>query len=56
MQKYKKLTVSDIASYIDIDRSYLNRLFQKYKNISPQEYIISLKLNYAALYLKNTNI
>lgn len=53
---HKKISVSDVAKYIGIDRSYLTRLFNEYKKTSPQNYIISLKMNTAALYLKNTNV
>lgn len=53
---HKKITVTDIADYIGINRSYLCRLFQEYEQISPQQYILSLKMNTAALYLKNANI
>ena len=52
---HKKISVSDVAKYIGIDRSYLTRLFNEYKKTSPQNYIISLKMNTAALYLKNAN-
>ena len=52
---HKKISVQDVAKYIGIDRSYLTRLFNEYKKTSPQNYIISLKMNTAALYLKNTN-
>lgn len=53
---HKKISVTDVANYIGIDRSYLTRLFNEHKKTSPQNYIISLKMNTAALYLKNTNI
>lgn len=52
---HKKISVSDVAKYIGIDRSYLTRLFNEYKKTSPQNYIISLKMNTAALYLKSAN-
>ena len=52
---HKKISVSDVAKYIGIDRSYLTRLFNEYKKTSPQNYIISLKMNTAELYLKNAN-
>lgn len=47
---HKKISVSYVAKYIGIDRSYLTRLFNEYKKTSPQNYIISLKMNTAALY------
>ncbi len=53
---HKKITVNDISEYVGINRSYLSRLFKEYKNISPQQYITSMKVTAAAQYLKNTNI
>ncbi len=53
---HKKITVVDVAEYIGIDRSYLSRLFRTYKGMSPQEYILELKMGMAAYYLKNTQI
>ena len=53
---HKKITVNEIASHIGIDRSYLSRLFKDYKNISLQQYILTVKMNAAAQYLKNTDI
>ena len=53
---HKKITVREIADYIGIDRSYLCGLFRQYKNTSPQQYILALKMNTAAHYLKNTQI
>lgn len=53
---HKKITVSDIAAYVGIDRCYLSRLFKAHKKISPQEFMITLKLNAATQYLKNSNI
>lgn len=56
MNIYKKVTVNDVAAYVGIDRSYLSRLFQKHRDMSPQQFIISLKLNMASQYLRNQNI
>lgn len=53
---HKKITVSDTAAHIGINRSYLCRLFKEYKKISPQEYIINVKMDTAAQYLSNTGI
>lgn len=53
---HKKITVNDIAQYIGIDRSYLTRLFRQNLGTSPQQYIMDLKMNIAAQYLKNTGI
>lgn len=56
MNAYKRVTVNDVAAYIGIDRSYLCRLFKEYKNVSPQEFIMTLKLNMACRYLENKNL
>jgi len=53
---HKKINVTDVAAYIGIDRSHLSRLFKQHLEISPQQYILSLKMKTAANYLKNTNI
>lgn len=53
---HKNITVSSTADYISIDRSYLCRLFNDYKGISPKQYIENLKMNMAVQYLKHTNI
>ena len=56
MNTHKKISVNDVAAYIGIDRSYLSRLFKEYKNVSPQEFILTLKLNMACRYLENKNL
>ncbi|MGN0244069.1 MAG: AraC family transcriptional regulator [Lachnospiraceae bacterium] len=53
---HKRITVSDVAAYVGIDRSHLSRLFRTYKDTSPQQYILSMKMNTAAQYLKNTDV
>jgi AraC-like DNA-binding protein len=53
---HKKITVADIAEYVGINRSYLSRLFRSNKGISVQQYILSLKMDTAAQYLKSTDI
>lgn len=53
---HKKTTVQDVAEYVGVNRSYLTRLFKQHKNTSPQQYILSLKMNTAAQYMKNTDI
>lgn len=53
---HKKITVNDVSDHLGIDRSYLSRLFKEYCQVSPQEYILTLKMNTAAQYLKDTDI
>lgn len=53
---HKKLTVKDVADFVGIDKAYLSRLFKQYKSISTKQYMTAVKLDTAALYLKNKNI
>lgn len=53
---HKKITVNNIADHVGINRSYLSRLFRQHKGVSPQQYILTVKLNTAAHYLQNTDI
>lgn len=53
---YKKIKVNDIAVHIGINRSYLTSIFKKELQVSPQEYLISYRLNKAAELIKTTNL
>ncbi len=53
---YKTIKVGDIATYVGINRSYLTSLFKKTLNISPQQYLIKVKLSEGARYLKTTDM
>lgn len=46
------IKVSDIANYIGLNRSYLFTLFKKHLNLSPQEYLIKVRINRACELLK----
>lgn len=50
------ISVMDVANHLCIDRSYLHRIFKKYVNKSPQEYILGLKIEKAAFLLTTTNL
>ena len=41
------ITVNEIADYLNIDRSYLYRLFKRNFKISPQEYLINYRIKKA---------
>lgn len=53
-----KVTVSQIAHYIGLDRSYLSSIFKKYLDTSIQEYLIQYRINKACdlFYNKELNI
>jgi AraC-like DNA-binding protein len=53
---YAHIKVSDIASYIGINRSYLTSIFKKELRVSPQEYLVNYRLRIAAELIKTTNL
>ena len=54
MHYKEKIKIDKIANLIGISRSYLTRIFKKEFQISPQEYLIQLRLEDAAHMLKST--
>ena len=53
---HDNISIIDIATHLSIDRSYLHRIFKKNLNISPQEYILNLRLEKAAELLSTTSL
>ncbi len=53
---YKDAKVSDIASYIGITRSYLTHIFKQRMEISPQEYLLSYRLEQSSRLLRTTGM
>lgn len=49
------VTVNEVASYLNIDRSYLSRIFKQEKGMSPKQYIMAMKMEMAAESLKKAN-
>ena len=49
------IKISEIASHIGIDRSYLSNIFKNTLGLSPQEYLITLRMDHAADLLRTTN-
>lgn len=50
------IKVTDIASYIGINRSYLTKIFKKNVNISPQEFLVNCRIDKACTLLKTTDL
>ena len=50
------ITVHEIADHVNLSRSYLYKMFIKNLKISPQKYLINLRMYKATLLLKNTKI
>ena len=42
-----KLTVSDVAAHVGLNRSYFSSIFKEHTKISPQEYLILLRMSKA---------
>lgn len=51
----KNIKISDLSNYIGLNRSYLTKLFKKILNISPQEYLLEVRMNKASALLMSTN-
>jgi AraC-like DNA-binding protein/mannose-6-phosphate isomerase-like protein (cupin superfamily) len=51
----KDLTVKEIAEKAYLSESYFSRVFKKYTNMSPHEYIIQLRVTFARQLLASTN-
>lgn len=50
------ITVHEIADHVNLSRSYLYKMFIKNLKISPQKYLINLRMYKATLLLKNTKL
>ena len=52
---HENIKVTDVANYVGLDRSYLTKLFKKTFEVSPQDYLINLRMGKAASLLKTTD-
>lgn len=50
------ITIQKIADYVNLSRSYLYKMFIKNLGISPQRYLINLRMYKATLLLKSTKL
>ena len=53
---YKDIQISNISSFMNIDRTYIYKLFKKYLNISPQQYILNYRLEKSIILIRKTNL
>lgn len=56
MNYSRKISVSEIASHIGLNRSYLYTLFNNYLKSSPQEFLINTRISKACELIKNTSL
>ena len=52
---HKKLTVEDMAVNSGLSASHFSKLFKKYTQLSPYDYLMRVRLNKARLMLENTD-
>lgn len=50
------IKIQDVARYVGIDRTYLYKLFSRELGISPQQYLIKLRLSMAKRLLSSTDL
>ena len=50
------ITVEELARHVGVDRSHLFRIFKKMLGISPQEYLLNLKLARARELMESTEL
>lgn len=53
---FNHISVSDIAEANNIDRTYVFKLFQKYKNTSPSQYLQQYRLEKACVLLRKSSL
>lgn len=51
----EKIRIQDLAEHIGISRSYLGKLLKKETGMSPQEYLIEIRMNRAAELLSGSD-
>lgn len=52
----KKIRIDALATHIGIHRSYLTTVFRRMVGCTPQEYLVNIRMQNAAILLKETNL
>ncbi len=52
----RKIKITELADYIGVNRSYLTNSFKKAMNMSPQEFLVNLRMDKAVSLLQNTTL
>ena len=50
------ITIQDIAGYLNINRSYLHRVFKAFTGVSIQNYLLDYRIRQACILLKSTDL
>lgn len=53
---YRHLKISEVAEYIGINRTYLSEIFSRKMYMSPQEYLLQVRMGKARELLRQTNL
>ncbi|HHW48093.1 MAG TPA: AraC family transcriptional regulator [Clostridiaceae bacterium] len=56
MNYSRKITITEIANYVGLDRSYLYSIFKELLNVSPQEFLVSYRIDMACQLMRNINL
>lgn len=56
MNLHTKITISDVAAHLFIDRQYLYNLFRQHTGISPKNYLSALRIERARALLANSDL
>jgi AraC-like DNA-binding protein len=52
----RKITISSLAHYVSLDRSYFCALFKEFTNMSPQNFLINYRMNKACEFMKTPSL
>jgi AraC-like DNA-binding protein len=52
---FNDISIDDVSKYVNLTRAYLFRLFKKYLRISPQQYLINIRMEKACELLQNSD-
>ena len=53
---YQHIRISDVADYIGINRTYLTEIFREHMYMSPQEYLIQVRIGKSKELLRQTDL
>ena len=51
----ERIRISDVAGYVGVDRSHLTKCFRAEYQVSPQEYLMNLRMSKAEEMLRHTD-
>lgn len=55
-EQYATINISELSKLLYLNRKYFCQIFHKIEGITPQEYLINLRLQNSIYYLKNSNM